>query len=56
MCENNRKRRFFNVWLDSAIERAPISLFCSKIERLDLIIAARHGFEAILSNCHTKII
>ena len=46
--EYNAKRTIFTEWFNAAMKRAPVSLFCNKIERADRHIQLRLCFQKIL--------
>ena len=46
--EENTKRQFFQEWFNAAMARAPMSLFCIKVERAKRRIELRQGYQRIL--------
>ena len=48
MQEYNTKKRVFEDWFNAAMQRAPLSIFCNKIEKARRRIILRVGFQKAL--------
>lgn len=46
--EYNTKSQIFSTWFNSAMQRAPLSLFCSKLDKAKKRINLRVGFQKVL--------